>query len=185
MIAQWRREIFERVLDMAMNIEERTAVEKALNAGNGAVLEYIARENNVTAADVVSCLPAHEAVTISGDKFVEVMTEIANWGEITFLVHTDDLILEAKGSVPAGSEARGFYNLHGNPIGGHLKNTNCDSISFVTRPIFQNDSCSVQFYNKDGGSMFKIYLGRDDNRQLIPEQVESFEKYRDQMASGQ
>ena len=170
---------------MAMSSEVRQAVANALTADEGGVLEFIARDNNVTPADVISCLPAHEAVTISGDHFVEVMSEISNWGEITFLVHSDDLILEVKGSVPAGSQARGFYNLHGKPIGGHLKATNCASISFVSRPLFQKESYSVQFHNHDGGCMFKIYLGRDEKRQLTPEQVEMFKSYREQMKRGQ
>lgn len=170
---------------MSLTSESRVAVEKALEADPGAVLEYVAKENKVTAADVIDCLPQDQVATVSGDNFVRVMTEISGWGEITFLVHTDDLILEAKGIVPPGSEARGFYNLHGKPIGGHLKAENCASISFVSRPLFTSETRSVQFYNKDGACMFKIYLGRDEKRQLIPEQVNKFESYRDQLSGGQ
>jgi len=168
---------------MSPTQDVRSQVESALAANPGGVLEYIAKENKVSAADVIACLPPHEAVTISGEHFVSVMGEIATWGEITFLVHTDDLILETKGCLPEGSEARGFYNLHGKPIGGHLKAENCAIIAFVSRPLFTSDTRSVQFFNKDGGCMFKIYLGRDEKRQLIPEQVARFEAYRDKMAA--
>lgn len=168
---------------MTLTTQARAEVEKALAADAGAVLDYIARDTNVTPADVVSCLPPEQARTIAGDKFSEVMTEISQWGDITFIVMTDDVIFEAKGTVPEGSEARGFYNLHGKPIGGHLKKDNCASISFVSRPLFTSDTHSVQFHNHDGGCMFKIYLGRDAERRLIPEQVALFKAYRDKMAS--
>ncbi|MBL4756091.1 MAG: heme utilization cystosolic carrier protein HutX [Rhizobiales bacterium] len=170
---------------MAMTEAVKRNVETALIADKGAVLEYVAKENGVTVVEIVSCLPSHQAVTISGDLFVDVMGEISTWGEITFLVHTDDVILEAKGIVPAGSVSHGYFNLHGKPIGGHLKADNCASISFISRPLFKSDSCSVQFYNKAGGCMFKIYLGRDDKRQLIPSQVAKFENYRDQISTTQ
>ncbi len=168
---------------MTLTADIRAEVEKALAADPGAVLDYIARDTNVTPADVISCLPPEQACTIPGDKFVEVMTEITQWGEITFIVMTDDVVFEARGELPKGSVAHGFYNLHGKPIGGHLKNGNCASISFISRPLFNSDSHSVQFHNHDGGCMFKIYLGRDAERQLIPKQVSLFKAYRDEMAS--
>jgi putative heme utilization carrier protein HutX len=99
-------------------------------------------------------------------------------------VHTEDLILEAKGSVPKGKSARGFYNLHGAPIGGHLKGENCDAIAFVSRPLFSSDTKSVQFFNKKGGCMFKIYLGRDENRQMLSSQIEAFEALKNKLGSS-
>lgn len=164
-----------------MDASKQETVKIALSADGGAILDYIARDNDVSLADVISCLPVEQAQTIAGDKFNQVMMEISGWGEITFLVHTADIVLEVKGELPTGSEGRGFYNLHGKPIGGHLKGENCSTISFVSRPVFKNDAHSVQFFNKDGGCMFKIYLGRDDERQLIPAQVEKFKNYRDKM----
>ncbi|MNW12445.1 ChuX-like family protein [compost metagenome] len=37
------------------------------------------------------------------------------------------------------------------------------------------DSASVVFFNGDGDAMFKVFVGRDDARQLLPDQVERFE----------
>lgn len=169
---------------MTLTTQTRSTVEKALLDQPAGVLDYIAKETGVTPADLISCLPDEQATTVSGEKFAEVMAEIAGWGEITFLVHTDDVILEAKGTVPEGSEAQGMYNLHGKPIGGHLRIGNCALIAFVSRPLFSSDTHSVQFFNHDGGCMFKIYLGRDDARQLIPEQVAAFKAYRDKTSNS-
>jgi putative heme iron utilization protein len=35
---------------------------------------------------------------------------------------------------------------------------------------------SIQFFNEEGGSMFKVFVGRDENRALKPDQVERFEQ---------
>ncbi len=164
--------------------EKRAAVEKALRDDPGGVLEYLAREHGVTPAEIVSCLPEDQATTVPGSRFEEVMAEMTSWGEVTFLVHTDDVILECKAAIPPGSSARGFFNLHGAPLGGHLKADNCASISFVSRPLFTSDTRSVQFHNRDGGCMFKVYLGRDENRALIPAQVAAFERLRDRLATA-
>lgn len=169
---------------MTMSPQARAAVDKALIEQPAGVLDYIAKEVGVSPADLISCLPADQATSIAGNMFADVMNEISEWGEITFLVHTDDVILEAKGVVPKGDEAQGMYNLHGKPIGGHLRIGNCASIAFVSRPLFSSITHSVQFFNHDGGCMFKIYLGRDKDRQLIPEQIAAFQTYRDKLKSS-
>lgn len=158
-----------------LNSETKQAIRKSLADDPGAVLDYVAKEHNVTAADIVACLPEEQATVIDGSQFETVMRTMSDWGDVTFLVHTEDVILEAKGTIPKGKTARGFYNLHGAPIGGHLKGENCASIAFVSRPLFSSDTRSVQFFNKKGGCMFKVYLGRDEKRQLIPAQIEAFE----------
>ncbi|TCT18104.1 heme utilization cystosolic carrier protein HutX [Thiobaca trueperi] len=160
------------------------AIRTALHANPGAVLEDLAREHGVTTRDVLSLLPASEAVLIGGDRFAEVMQEMTTWGELTLLVNTGDVILEAKGPLPEGSLAQGYYNLHGKPISGHLKAANCDLIAFVSRKLFSSDTHSVQFYNHQGDCMFKVYLGRDAQRQLIPEQIERFRAFRGRLTTS-
>lgn len=169
---------------MSLNAETRSAIEASLAENPGQVIEFLADEHDVSPVDVIDCLPEGQALSVLGEKFESVMTEISRWGEITFLVHTADLILEAKGEVPKGSFARGYFNLSGKPIGGHLKADNCVRISFISRPLFGNDTHSVQFFNADGGCMFKIYLGRDEERKLISEQVQKYLSYREGMQSA-
>jgi putative heme iron utilization protein len=36
------------------------------------------------------------------------------------------------------------------------------------------DTLSIQFFNVDGEAMFKIFVGRDEKRQLKADQVERF-----------
>ena len=48
-------------------------------------------------------------------------------------------------------------------------------MAFVRRKLFSSETRSVQFYGQDGGCLFKVYLGRDENRQLIPAQIAAFD----------
>lgn len=168
----------------SLSTEKKQAIQASLSENPGVVLDYVAKEHEVSSLDIIHYLPEEQACLIDGALFETVMLEISDWGDITFLVHTEDLILEAKGSVPKGKSARGFYNLHGAPIGGHLKGENCDAIAFVSRPLFSSDTKSVQFFNKKGGCMFKIYLGRDENRQMLSSQIEAFEALKDKLGSS-
>lgn len=149
------------------------------------VLETIAIEHGVTPLQVSECLPDHCRVAIAGDAFEEVMADLTEWGEVTFLVHSRDLILECKGRIPPGKVARGFFNLEGHgAIGGHLRYGNCASIHFVKRPFMKMDTCAITFFNAQGESMFKVYVGRDEKRQLLADQVQRFDALRDRMAAA-
>ena len=102
------------------------------------------------------------------------MQDMRTWGEITFIVNTGNVVFEAKGDIPDGKMGRGYYNLHGKPIGGHLKADACELIAFVSRKFMGSDTHSVQFYANDGSCMFKIYLGRDAERNFLAGQVDAF-----------
>ncbi len=107
------------------------------------------------------------------------------WGEILFIVHTADIVLECAGSIPPGNFARGYFNLHGDsPIGGHIKAANCAHIAFVSRPFMGRASRSLQFFNGAGEAMFKIFVRRDKERNLLPGQVERFSALSERLAAG-
>ena len=154
----------------------RSDVKAALTEKPDAVLDFIAKDLNISLYDVITCLPKQEALSVSGENFEKVMRGVSQLGSITFIVHTHDIVLECKGHVPKGSFGRGYFNIHGDsPIGGHIRADHCASIHFVSRDMMGRLSHALIFCNKQGEAMFKIYLGRDENRELIPDQVEQFE----------
>lgn len=164
-------------VDMNVLSPKHDEIQAALEEKPDAVLDFVAKELNVSLSDVISCLPDDQVVSLLGEQFEAVMKGVAGLGTITFIVHTEDIVLECKGNVPEGSYGRGFYNIHGDsPIGGHIKADNCGFIYFVSREMMGRLSHSLIFCNKAGKAMFKIYLGRDENRELIPEQVGQFNR---------
>jgi putative heme iron utilization protein len=45
-------------------------------------------------------------------------------------------------------------------------------------------SCSLQFFNRTGEAMFKVFVRRDSDRNLMAEQVQRFEALRRQLAAA-
>ncbi|MEM7501588.1 MAG: heme utilization cystosolic carrier protein HutX [Pseudomonadota bacterium] len=159
---------------MSLTQEQRSAIRATLTDKPGSVLESVAAEHNVCTADVVACLPDDEAVVVDGAHFESVMGDLTEWGEVLFIVHTADLVFEVRGEIPPGTTGRGYYNLHGSPIGGHLKADRCESIAFVSRQLFSKQSRSIHFYSIDGDCMFKIYVLRDEQGEMLKDQVSRF-----------
>lgn len=143
------------------------------------VLEAIAETRHVALQEVLDCLPPESVARVDGSAFEEIWQDLTEWGEITFIVHTRDGVFETKGPVPPGVTGRGYFNIHGDsPIGGHLRADRCRFIYFIDRPFFGKRSCSVQFVNEDGGVMFKIFVGRNEDRSLKADQIVRFEALR-------
>ena len=158
---------------------ERKPLAARLALNPDGILEQIAREYGVSTLEVVrNLLPAHRTM-VEAERFADLMEDVGTWGEILFIVHTPDIVLECEGPLPPGSFARGYYNMHGDsPIGEHIRAEHCRAIAFVARPFMGRASCSIQFFNEAGEAMFKIFVRRDAARELIPEQVQKFEALR-------
>jgi putative heme utilization carrier protein HutX len=142
----------------------------------GAVIEDVARERAVTPRAVLEALPAEMVTIVGGDNaFVTAMQDIAGWGEVTLIIHTDDGIFEITAPVSEGQIGHGYFNLM-NPKGlhGHLRHTRCGGVAFVERPFMGKPSAFVAFLNVDGGVMFKVFVGRDESRALKADQLERF-----------
>jgi putative heme utilization carrier protein HutX len=161
------------------NVAARPPLADRLAQSADGVLEQIAREYGVSTFEVVRALPAEHRGIVPGIRFEEIMHALTSWGEVLFIVHTPDIVLECAGKVPPGSFGRGYYNMHGDsPIGGHLKAENCTHIAFVSRPFMGRPSRSLQFFNGAGEAMFKVFVRRDAERNLLADQVQRFDELR-------
>ncbi len=161
-------------LDHAETIKE---IKQAIAAKPDGVLEALSAQYGVSIQTVLECLP--EGVTrVDGRHFIDVLTDIAKWGDITFICHSKDAIIEFSGPLPQGEMGHGMYNLRGGTGGlsGHLRPENCAAIFFVRRLFMGMETKSIQFFNAEGETIFKIYVGRDRERKLKAVQVERFER---------
>ena len=149
----------------------------------GAVIEDVARERNVAPRVVIEAMPEMMVRIGPGNQFAAAMQDIAQWGEVTLIVHTDDAIFEFTGSVPAGEVGRGYFNLM-QPKGlhGHLRHERCSAIAFVERPFMGKSSAFIAFVNVDGGIMFKVFAGRDETRALRGDQMQRFHALAERIA---
>jgi heme iron utilization protein len=156
---------------------DQERIRAALAEKPNGILEFIARDQNVPLRAVLAELPAGEATIIPGERFDDIWSEMTSWGDVLFLVHTKDVVAEITGSLPAGTHGHGYFNIHGDsPIGGHIKAENCAEIVLLDRaPPGGRRSCSVQFMNKSGDAMFKVFVRRDEEKNLLADQVAQFE----------
>lgn len=147
-----------------------------LQDSNDGILESLADARGLSLLEVVRCLPEAMWRCVDGGRFVEVMGELAEWGALNIIVHSADAIIEVQSEIPAGTIGHGFYNLKGGqPLSGHLKPDRIADIVFLQRPFMGRATASVQFFNPEGECAFKIYLGRDEQRELRKDQLERFE----------
>lgn len=138
-------------------------------------LEPIARENGISLRDCTRCLSEDLWTEIAGDHFIPVMQDLVHWGPVTTIIHTDDVILEITDPIPDGSVGQGFYNLHSKRgLHGHLRADNCESIIFLERPFMGSHTASITFFNAAGAAMFKVFVGRDEEGQLLEDQLTRF-----------
>jgi len=152
-----------------------SALKAHMAENSGAVIEDVARDKNVTARAVIEALPDEMRSFAPGSAFVAAMQDIATWGEVTLIVHTEDGIFEITEPVGGGEIGRGYYNIM-KPKGmhGHLRHERCGGVAFVERPFMGKSSAFVAFLNVDGGVMFKVFVGRDEARALKTDQLEKF-----------
>lgn len=156
--------------------EPMERVRQALAAKPDGVIEAIAREVGVSTLAVLEAAPDNQRRFIPAERFEALWLELSSWGTVLFIVHTPDIVLECEGSLPVGSFGHGYYNIHGDsPIGGHIKAGNCQTIALVDRQFHGRRSCSVQFFNGAGEAMFKVFVRRDEKRELLTDQVAKFE----------
>ncbi len=166
---------------IAEKTEERLERAKAALAEKpDGVVEAIAGKAEVTPAEILALLPHGAAVSAPAEKFNDIWNELRTWGEVLMIVQTPDIVFEVPGHLPEGTEGHGWFNIHGDSlIGGHIKKDNCASITFIDREFHGRRSLSVWFMNAGGSAMFKLFVRRDANKELLADQLTKFEALRD------
>lgn len=158
------------------------ALARALAENPGVVIEEAAKTHGVTPRQVIEALPAEMRAIGAGSSFVETMVDIGSWGDVTLIIHTDDGIFEASGKVPPGEVGRGYYNVPGGgALHGHFRHERCGGVAFVERSFMGRSSAFVAFLNVEGGIMFKVFVGRDEARNVKADQLAAFRRLRERI----
>lgn len=136
----------------------------------------MAERLGVTEFDVVAALPQEMVAIAPGEQAQTILESLVGFGPVTTIVHSFGSIFEVKAPFPKGKVARGYYNLMGREgeLHGHLKLDNVKNIALVSKPFMGRESHYFGFFSECGSNIFKVYLGRDEKRELIAEQVTAF-----------
>lgn len=144
-----------------------------------AITFSIAKELEQPEGTVILNLPDQFVRLIPAERAQELMESLPTWGEFMTLIIKEGCIFEIEGAFPEGSFGRNYYNLkHGQgTIGGHLKLESIAHIAFVSFPFHGMESYNIAFIAHSGDVIFNLYLTRDEERNLLPEQVEKFKSF--------
>ncbi|WP_418179521.1 heme utilization cystosolic carrier protein HutX [Aliarcobacter lanthieri] len=119
---------------------------------------------------------------VESTKFDEIIEDISTWGKILMIKITPSFVIEIKDNMPTGTYGHGYYNFNSrnSSISGHLKVSDIETISFVSKILRGKLSHSIVFSKKDE-DIFKIFVTRDENGELLKDQVQKFESLRDSL----
>ncbi len=158
-------------------------IASCLEENKPVMLASIAALGKVSELDVAKALPQAMRAFAPAGTFEEVWAEMATWEKATFIMQHLGSVLEIKAAIPSGNHGHGYFNLNGaSPLQGHLKIDDLGEICFLSMPFMGLESHSVQFFNADGNVKFSVYVGRGEDRKLLPLARESFLKMRAAMA---
>lgn len=146
----------------------------------------LAQTLGVSELEVINALPEEMVTVTEGEQAENLLMELAEWGTVTTIVQSFGSIFEVKAPLPKGKNARGYYNLIGRDgqLHGHLKLATIAHIALVSKPFMNRESHYFGFFNAQGETIFKVYLGRDEQRNLLPEQVTRFKALQQQLPSS-
>lgn len=158
--------------------ELKTRVAEILQQNEQLHAGAIAEQLQVTEGEVVLSLPSELVFLMAGNLAQTIAEALPSWGPVTTIVHSMGSIFEVKAPFPKGKLARGYYNLMGKEgeLHGHLRLDLVEHIALVSKPFMGQESYFIGFFAAQGECVFKVYLGRDKQRNLYPEQIEKFQQ---------
>ncbi len=114
------------------------------------------------------------------EAVLPLLQALPDWGPVTTIVFAYGCVFEFKGAFPDGEKAGGYYNLRGPLPGfhGHLRLDTLAAVRFQQRPHRGRESMALVFTTRAGESVFKVFLGRDANGDIVSTQRERFERLR-------
>lgn len=123
----------------------------------------------------------HQDTALTGNYAKALLQELSLWGDVTTIIIHGGCVFEFKGVFPAGSEGAGYYNLKGGGSAaasagfeGHISLEKIAYIAFQDTPHRGKESYAFVFTDHDEACIFKVFLGRDSQGELIEEQVARF-----------
>jgi putative heme utilization carrier protein HutX len=111
MFAEEERSMFIAMNRFKVNAPSQASLADHLARHPDVIVEHFAQDRGVTPKEVVHALPEDLRRFADGAHFIDVMSDVAGWGNVTLIVHTDDGIMEFGGPIPAGQVSRGYYNI--------------------------------------------------------------------------
>ena len=114
---------------------------------------------------------------LPADRALSVLQDLPTWGDLVTIVLHGGCVFEYKGPFPEGEVGRGFYNLRGTRPGfeGHINIKAIDHIAFQSRRHAGRMAYALNFNDKYGANLFKVFLGRNNVGEIYTDQKTRFD----------
>ncbi len=137
------------------------SVSEALQQKRPWILSALARTCGISERDAAEGLPDEMRVFAPASAFEKIWKGISRWAHATFISHHDGFGMKFTGRITEGRLTNGIYHFSDpDALGGHVRLDSLESICFLTLPFMDKETCSVQFFGKDGKVMFAVHVGK-------------------------
>jgi putative heme utilization carrier protein HutX len=118
--------------------------------------------------------------TLNREQVLPLLRALPGFGNTVTIVFAGGCVFEFKGPFPGGETAEGYYNLEGPVPGlhGHLRLEALDRVRFQDRPHRGRASYAFVFEDTAGRTVFKVFLGRGEDGEILPAQLDAFKRMR-------
>lgn len=167
-----------------MKNEILTRIQNAIAQAPQSSPAQLAKSLNVSEACVLMALGSEQVTWMDKAQSQQLLEQLPDWGPLTTIVQLAGNVFEFKGDFPKGKTGHGYYNLYtkGDGLHGHLLLESYQHIALVSRPLRGRMSHCICFFDAEGNTIFKVYLGRDKQGELLANQVERFELLKQQVS---
>lgn len=154
---------------MAVTRELVQSVRQRVADNPGVLTAQLAAELNASEADVITALPLEMRLRAKTDDFEAIWNCLASWGRM--VVHParsgeDGPSSDFPGAPVDLLPAVFIESLGHGGLPARFTQEDLGFIWFVSKPLFRQESHSVQFFSKHGEHMLSIYVGRDASGRL-------------------
>src|SRR3954451_11250881 len=162
----------------------RDRVAAALTTNPNAMTLQLARDLAVPEADVIRALPGGRAVELDVTRWNDLIRALEVFGPVHVIVSNGAVTLEATGAFGNFSTFGEFFNVQ-TKLDMHIRWQRLGSAFAVEKPGHLDGvpTLSVQFYDADGNSAFKVFL-TFGGKPPTPERRAQFDALRDKFRAG-
>jgi putative heme utilization carrier protein HutX len=154
----------------------KESIQKILDQNPKITTLEISKKLSVSEYVILQNIDENLAKAVDAKNFDAIIEDVATWGKILMIKITPSFVIEIKDYMPTGTYGHGYYNFDSknSSISGHLKVNDIDKIIFVSKEHNGMVSHSIVFYDRDGEHILKVFVARDENRELLLGQVKKF-----------
>lgn len=167
---------------MSITRELVRSVRQRVADNPGVLTAQLAAEFNASEADVITALPLDMRLRAKTDDFEAIWSCLASWGrmEINPARLADHDLGNHSSGTPVDYLPGMFLESISSPNQpARFNREELGFIWFISKPLFREESHSVQFFSKRGEHMLSIYVGRDAAGKLDEKAAADYRAMRD------